>query len=389
MRIVRLNVMIPDCPRCGYPIMLDGFTSEITCESCHNMIVIHRDQWRYLFYSVYEETGKACNSSNSHLRIQIPGTFEMCADASGVLTVSCQQCSTPIDVQHLESGATALLCHQCGREHPLISLPKPTQAHSAIFALDSRVREKESGHEQIARITMYCPNCNAPLKISRQNDRITACEFCNVEFLIPDSMWKRFHPMKTATPWFLLFDQPPPLSPEELAEMNRKADNLLKEQAKKERIEKERNSLKNKIDYLNEKIGSEQLSFNSDTGLGYAIMAFLGVFLGGFPILFIPSLARIVGGWFCNGVFDVSISRGGDSGNYHYYCTIDDISNTFNVFIVFAILIGIGIFCCVWTVYLPVRYFRHRATIRDLEEQRNKLEEIIVHCNEKLTKITS
>ncbi|MBN2717712.1 MAG: hypothetical protein JXX14_17815 [Deltaproteobacteria bacterium] len=369
MRIARLNVMIPDCPRCGYPIVVDGFTDTVTCESCHNVISIHHDQWRHLFHSVYEDTHETYDATPHHLRIQIPGTFEIRCEGAGLATMPCAGCAENLDVQHVIPGATELICHHCGHRHPLQGLPEKTQSDNAVYAIHSLSVSQKPNLSQLTPIMMNCPNCSATLKISGNNERVTACEYCNGEFLIPDPLWKKLHPVKTAAPWYVLYKHPPLLSPQELAEKKRQDDALAAERDAKKRKADAQNNRERKINAIKLRITREQSSFSAGTWWGYGILAFIGIFAIGFPIIFIIPLSKLVGSLFCDGVVDVHV----DSGDYSFICVQNDVSKNFDIFALYGLFIGIAVLCIPWTLYLPIRYARYRATVAQLVLEMNDL----------------
>lgn len=307
--------------------------------------------------------------------LQLDGTLQMHADASAMLSVPCASCETPLDVMRISAGAHSLLCHQCGHQHALQSIPLASSASQAAFAVGQGPMGGDLSVAQIAPITMSCPNCAAALRISRDNERITTCDFCNGEFLIPDPLWKRLHPVKTVTPWYVLFDQPPPPTAEELAQLRAQQEAEAQEQARKNAADERVRALEASIESLNQSIAREQRFFSASTAGGYVAALMGGIFLIGFPIIFVTPLAELVGGMLCDGHFSVSTNYSGGSTNYDYYCSHGDIRESFNVFALYAILIGIACMCLLWTLYIPVRRYKLQARIRPLEQERNQLEE--------------
>lgn len=365
MRIAKLKVMIPDCPHCGNPIVINGFSQTVICESCNTKVAIHSDQWRQIFYSVYQETGELLKESERHLKVQIDGTFEMHVTGAGITALPCDKCSSILEVQQVSAGSTILYCHSCGHHHSLGTIPKDSSAEESLYAICKSLEDDDSKRRQAAPISMNCPNCAAALKISRENERITECEFCNGEFLIPEPLWKRLHPVKIAVPWIVLYDKPPPPTAEELAE-----------QKKKDAVAQETKAMQKEIDDLDSLLKSVRSDFGVIQLLGYIGSVVLGIFAVGFPISFIEALSNPVGSIFCKGTFSVSETYSGGSSNHRYYCTLDGVTESFNIFMLYALLIGILGLASIFTVYSIVPYFKMCSKVRQIRAQRDAEEEL-------------
>src|SRR5258708_39741314 len=53
---------------------------------------------------------------------------------------------------------------------------------------------------------MTCPQCGGALHIPADTNRTTTCQFCSVDFYLPDDLWRRLHPVKVVEPWCVRFE---------------------------------------------------------------------------------------------------------------------------------------------------------------------------------------
>ena len=77
----------------------------------------------------------------------------------------------------------------------------------------------------------------------------------------------------------------------------------------------------------------------------------------------------------CSGVFEVATSQTIDGTSYNFYCIQDGVRGSCEIVTLYALLIGAGTLCALWTLYLPFRYHKLRRAIRNLELERNLDEE--------------
>jgi len=374
MRIGKLQLMIPDCPHCGYPVVVNGFGEAIICESCRNPVGITDAHWGDIFGSMYRQTRELVDETDRQLDLQLLGPFQVRATAAGVRAIPCAGCGQPLDVSRIDAGSQSLHCRACGCRHGLTPLPASSRAHEAAFAVGEASHPVGGRSEPIAPIAMNCPSCAATLKIGSDSERITTCDFCRGEFLVPDPLWKRLHPVKTVAPWYVLFDQPPPPAAEELEALAKQREAEAKAQAERAQARDRRHKLEGDIAELDRRIARERSFFSVSTGGGYFVAVMAGIFLIGFPILFIPPLSEVVGAQLCDGRFSVSTTQHAESTSYNYYCAHGGAQENFDIFALYAIVIGVVCMCALWTAYYPVRRYKLRATVRPLEEERNELQ---------------
>ena len=86
-------------------------------------------------------------------------------------------------------------------------------------------------------------------------------------------------------------------TPEEQAELERQEADERRDQARQRRLDHECQRLQGSMEKLNRRIAELRRSFTSSTAIGYALLAFLGFFLIGFPLLFVPPLTARLRFW--------------------------------------------------------------------------------------------
>ena len=77
--------------------------------------------------------------------------------------------------------------------------------------------------EALRPVMMSCLHCGGALEITSETSRIVACQYCDTDHYLPDELWRRLHPLKKRTPWYLFcgdaeWGQEPPTPAERRAE---------------------------------------------------------------------------------------------------------------------------------------------------------------------------
>ncbi|MBU1220845.1 hypothetical protein KKF34_17375 [Myxococcota bacterium] len=108
---------------------------------------------------------------------------------------------------------------------------------------------------------------------------------------------------------------------------------------------------------------------------GYFASIMMGIFVIGFPILFIPPLSKLVGQSICDGEYQrKTFKTGKGKTSIKFYCkkgtAIESIDGQMALFGPGA---GILFFCSLWTLYIPFNRFKKRKEIKLLKEQLDDL----------------
>ena len=352
MRLGKLKIMIPDCPHCGYPVMVNGLVHGITCDACHNVVEVSNHTWRKIFEALHRYAISDTPTGQSPVEIRTQNQVVMRVEMDSADNVPCKKCHAPLAVAELDAHSSQAFCHECGQGHALSAIPAGMQSQKSLFTVGGNVSVDSESSPLPSPISMNCPNCAAALKIGHDKQRITRCEYCNGEFLVPDVLWKRLHPVQTAEEWIVAFDAPPPLTAEERSK---------KEMENAQRAEVQR---------LKDQIESAHDTYKAVSFIGYFIALFVGIFAFGFPLIFTP-LSKTLGEQVCEGEFKVhtsSYSSGGSSGtNYSFTCTDENGKQLDVDYGLYAIGFGLLVSFGLWTLVIPFRYIRMRQSLRSTE----------------------
>ena len=164
---------------------------------------------------------------------------------------------------------------------------------------------------------------------------------------------------------------------EEQAEIEEQKAREHRAQVEQRRIDNKRRLLQGTLKDIDRKVTDARGSFTLMTGIGYGVLAFIGLFLIGFPFIFVPSLTHLIGDRVCDGAFEVATSHTHDGTSYHYYCIRDGVREGCEVVTLYALLMGSGVLCALWTLYLPVRYLRMRGAVESLKLERSAVEDAL------------
>ncbi len=129
---------------------------------------------------------------------------------------ACAACDHALAAPVTEASST-LTCASC--KAVAIGLPAPAWLTAKVptaryvivtdrtaIAADANAKADIGTTEADHPIALGCTKCGAPLHITRDSERTVACEFCKTDVYLPDDLWRRLHPVKTMSPWFVRFE---------------------------------------------------------------------------------------------------------------------------------------------------------------------------------------
>lgn len=357
-RIGSLKIILSECPHCGHPIVVNGPLTTLKCSSCHDDVQIAPQQWQTLFGKLddaIEIYGAGHESTDeiedkSHLKV----TFKTLS------ALNCIKCETVLNVTQISAAANSLSCHQCGHSHTLSAPPDTIRYSNAKFVVNGLLAQEDESidAETVTPVSMGCPNCSASLKITTDKTRVTVCEYCNGEFLIPAPIWSKLHPVQKAEEWHVLFE----------GETNH---SRLQQQERRESLEAQKQAIEKRRKALSETPTNLRSDYISTFKIGLGGFAILGIVVGAFLLFFSDSHIAFLGDLFCDGTFSVSESTwGGTSSGTSYSCEQNGTSHDIGYIVLIPFGIGVLISCLLWTLlFAPFLYFKNRARVKEAKAE--------------------
>lgn len=206
------------CGRCGSPLPLNGPTRAPLCSSCNHTAQIAPAVWKGLLEDIDEDWTEHDEGEGASSKIFTGGgEFNRTWIKS---RPQCARCSAPLPVDAIPVGTSGnAACVSCG--HAFATAPAPdwlrqvfpsaTQTYGAEAELAPAAGgvRAEANLAHVQPIVMRCPQCGGSLSIGVDAQRVTPCRFCNTEVYLPDEVWKRLHPVKTVSPWWVRLEGRP------------------------------------------------------------------------------------------------------------------------------------------------------------------------------------
>ncbi len=207
-----------DCPACGLPVPLNAPTKSAHCHACTKdfdvpALIFVRLLMR--FDDLPDETTPFADGAHAN----IDGVEAHATRTSK--TPECGSCGKALVIAEPPSDAlTKITCASCSAE--AIGFPAPawltemvstaryvivTDATAAPDAKSADAKDDavKSDADAERPIALPCTQCGAPLHVTKESERTIPCEFCKTDVYLPDELWRRLHPVKTMSPWFVRF----------------------------------------------------------------------------------------------------------------------------------------------------------------------------------------
>jgi len=203
-RYVAVKV-ITTCGDCHSGVPVNGPLLDFTCPSCQAEMSVLEGYWDLLEAPEKDYVqGKGGYNRN------------MATDFRWEVSLpKCVHCGKELPVDRISVGSDRqVVCPACGKENSTFPAPewlkKQIPRVEQIYCAE-REQGKQAGkpvkldEAASAPIAMTCPQCGGALSITDETERITKCPYCQVEVHLPDPVWKRLHPVKTAQVWYVRY----------------------------------------------------------------------------------------------------------------------------------------------------------------------------------------
>ena len=196
---VGLSVM-DKCPKCGNPLQIPGPHLDLLCDHCLETSEAKPKYWDIipsaLEYSS-ESPGKASGWSQN---------FRTDIDCM-ITAPKCPSCKTLLPAARIAAGTDGdTLCPSCGED--INTYPAPEWLKKVCPNVEQIFGAEKSGQietdsSKVKPITFLCPDCNGNLKITAKEARVITCQYCDSDCYLPDGLWRRLHPVRTRSWWYV------------------------------------------------------------------------------------------------------------------------------------------------------------------------------------------
>jgi DNA-directed RNA polymerase subunit RPC12/RpoP len=199
-----------ECDECGSAVFLNGPVREVECRACRSRLKIDADTWQSLLevepeYVTALERGK-------HLTGSLASGGRKYVYYVSLEQPRCPGCKQELVLDAVDPAADRTVgCPECG--HVAATFPAPDWLRAELPRARQLFCAAAEGEDEAAEpepaalkpVMMTCLHCGGTLEVTSETDRIVACQFCDTDHYLPDALWRRLHPLKKRTPWYLYF----------------------------------------------------------------------------------------------------------------------------------------------------------------------------------------
>jgi len=128
----------------------------------------------------------------------------------------CRNCKQDIDVSKIGEYANQenVKCSKCSYDIYVRKVPeniaKELVGVKYLIGEDEDLISvhKTNGNlpDSVKPVLFTCPSCAGNLEIDGSS-RMVICKFCSSQIYLPDDLWFRLHPAKTAERWYMMCDE--------------------------------------------------------------------------------------------------------------------------------------------------------------------------------------
>ncbi|GEM_PF-1797808 len=210
MKSIFLELSIT-CSRCERPLPVNRAAESVLCPHCNSTAEMPVGIWQTVATPRLLEAASMKPGSDSWATGIMAGMGSY-RSSFGQQAPRCRTCNGARDIGDLikivDEGDTVSTCTGCGT---ISSVRRPPQWFDRVLPFarllvdEIAPEEDEEDLRGAVSISIFCYHCGSPLPLDGSR-RTVRCAYCNGDFLVPDDIWMRLHPVKTARPWYVIID---------------------------------------------------------------------------------------------------------------------------------------------------------------------------------------
>lgn len=197
--------ILDKCPHCGAGLPMNGLLMTVHCGNCQKDTNLRPEYWK----SVLEDPDNDHAQGGGSHTLNFETSVTWRAEAP-----RCAKCNGALPVDRVEVGTDGSIeCPVC--QHANTTYPAPVAVSDLLPSIRQVYcgeREGGDGGQAVVErdaekpVILSCPQCKGSLKITARSDRMVPCEYCGADVYLPDDLWKRLHPVKTASDWYVRYE---------------------------------------------------------------------------------------------------------------------------------------------------------------------------------------
>ncbi len=264
-----------ECSSCGQPLPINTLTDRARCRWCDAELRFTPRWWADLLgiaddRDEWPRKSQLSYSSSGH------GTRQTAELEPRPL--ECDRCKSPLDDSVVADGSKGeLTCSSCGaltKSFPISAgLRELVPSARQVFVADRGPdRPKQTGP-----VVMSCPSCGGSLQIPADAKRLTACQYCSSNVVLPDAVWQALHPVEPMRPWFIRFRGETAAQAQARAEAEEQRREAAREREEEEQRRRESEQREREQAELEAKQAAENRKWTIVAGIATLLLAAAGL----------------------------------------------------------------------------------------------------------------
>jgi hypothetical protein len=192
--------LVLDCEACAMPIPLDGVRDRAECATCGEVHQLDASWWKGRLAKKVAAV-LAGSSSGGSTDIAYGLSIECNLEPP-----RCTSCFTLVDLGAVAAAAPLgfCVCTACGSE--IGARVADDRARAVVEGALWLVGEGRATRDEIAAEPLPCSSCGGLVLIDG-TQRIVGCPRCKTRAYIADVVWRRFHPVRRRTLFYVITDR--------------------------------------------------------------------------------------------------------------------------------------------------------------------------------------
>lgn len=218
--------LLDKCPHCGGGLPVNGVIKTIPCSSCQQGVTFKDQYWKVMLEDLDDDYDQGGGNYTINMETSVKWRAEK---------PKCVKCEAELPVDDIPIGTDHdIPCKSCGERNTTYAapdfargvLPSLSQIYCAERGVDGDGAAAVQADDGVKPIVLTCPNCRGSLTAGSKSERTFNCQYCGSDVFLPDDLWSKLHPAKTAAKWYLRFDGKRPKDYEEEKEAPRKLEEI-------------------------------------------------------------------------------------------------------------------------------------------------------------------